>query len=231
VRVRFGEFVLDSAARQFRSAHPSTPSGRSGQGDIHLSPKAFDVLCILLARRPNVVSKADLFAQIWPETFVVEANLNVLVGEIRKAIGDDPRSPRFIKTAHGVGYSFCGSASDVDASASAAPAGTVRWWLSWNQQTFPLSVGDNIIGRDPRCDVWLDHDGVSRRHARIRIENASGPAVLADLDSTNGTFIGPQQIAKPTPLADRDVIKLGEVAVQFREWSETAQRTKRIRPR
>ena len=221
MKVRFGEFVLDSEARGLV---------RSG-ADIHLSPKAFDLLRTLLAHRPNVVSKADLFAQIWPETFVVEANLNVLVGEIRKAIGDDPRSPRFIKTAHGVGYSFCGSASDVDASVSAAPAGDVRWWLSWNQHTFPLSVGDNIIGRDPRCDVWLDHDGVSRRHARIRIEKASGPAVLADLDSTNGTFIGRQQIATPTPLADRDVIKLGEVSLQFREWSEAAQRTKRIRPR
>jgi len=221
VNVRFGEFALHSEARQFRS----------DKGEIHLSPKAFDLLCALLARRPNVVSKADLFAQIWPDTFVVEANLNVLVGEIRKAIGDDPRSPRFIKTAHGVGYSFCGTANDVDASGSPAPAGDVRWWLSWNQHTFPLSVGDNIIGRDPRCDVWLDHDDVSRRHARIRIEKASGPAVLADLDSTNGTFIGRQPITSPTPLSDRDVIKLGDVTLQFREWSETAQRTKRIRPR
>ena len=221
MKVRFDEFVFDSEARQFRAE----------RGEIHLSPKAFDLLRTLLERRPNVVSKADLFSHIWPDTFVVDANLNVLVGEIRKAIGDDPRSPRFIKTAHGVGYSFCGSASDVDAAVSAAPASDVRWWLSWNQHTFPLAVGDNIIGRDPRCDVWLDHDGVSRRHARIRIENASGPAVLADLDSTNGTFIGRQQIAMPTPLADRDVIKLGEVSLQFREWSETVQRTKRIRPR
>jgi pSer/pThr/pTyr-binding forkhead associated (FHA) protein len=55
--------------------------------------------------------------------------------------------------------------------------------------------------------------------------------MLADLDSTNGTFIGRQQINAPTPLSDRDVIKLGEVTVQFREWSETAQRTKRIKPR
>ncbi|HEY7186090.1 MAG TPA: FHA domain-containing protein [Vicinamibacterales bacterium] len=221
MKVRFGEFVLHSEAREFRSA----------TGEIHLSPKAFDLLCALLTRRPNVVSKADLFAQIWPDTFVVDANLNVLVGEIRKAIGDDPRSSRFIKTAHGVGYSFCGSATEVDAAAAAAPASDVRWWLSWNQHTFPLSVGDNIIGRDPRCDVWLDHDGVSRRHARIHIEKPSAPAMLADLDSTNGTFIGRQQINAPTPLSDRDVIKLGEVTVQFREWSETAQRTKRIKPR
>jgi DNA-binding winged helix-turn-helix (wHTH) protein len=221
VKIRFGEFAVDSEARVLT---------RAG-ADIHLSPKAFDLLCALLARRPNVVSKADLFAHIWPETFVVEANLNVLVGEIRKAIGDDPRSARFIKTAHGVGYSFCGAASDIGASASAVPATDVRWWLSWNQHTFPLSMGDNIIGRDPRCDVWLDHDGVSRRHARIRIEKPSEPAVLADLDSTNGTFIGRQRIAAPTPLADRDVIKLGDVSLQYREWSDIAQRTKRIRPR
>jgi DNA-binding winged helix-turn-helix (wHTH) protein len=225
VKVRFDEFVLDSQARQL------LPTTRSGRAEIHLSPKAFDLLCALVARRPNVVSKADLFAQIWPDTFVVEANLNVLVGEIRKAIGDDPRSPRFIKTAHGVGYSFCGSATDVDPAAAAAPASDVRWWLSWNQHTFPLSVGDNIIGRDPRCDVWLDHDGVSRRHARIHIEEPSAPAVLADLDSTNGTFIGRQQITAPTALTDRDVIKLGDVTLQFREWSEAAPRTKRIRPR
>jgi DNA-binding winged helix-turn-helix (wHTH) protein len=225
VRVRFGDFVLDSDARHL------LPSTRSGRSEIHLSPKAFDLLCALVTRRPNVVSKADLFAQIWPDTFVVEANLNVLVGEIRKAIGDDPRSPRFIKTAHGVGYSFCGDATEVDAPASAAPANEVRWWLSWNQHTFPLSVGDNIIGRDPRCDVWIDHDGVSRRHARIRIEKPSSSALLADLDSTNGTFIGRQRIAAPTPLADRDVIKLGDVSLQYREWCDTSQRTKRIRPR
>ena len=95
MKVRFAEFLLDSEARQLRQ----------GRDEIHLSPKAFDLLSTLVARRPNVVSKADLFGQIWPDTFVVEANLNVLIGEIRKALGDEARSPRFIKTAHGIGYS------------------------------------------------------------------------------------------------------------------------------
>jgi len=230
VRVRFGEFVLDSDARQF--LRPSTRDARSGQADeVHLSPKAFDLLCILVARRPNVVSKGDLFAQIWPDTFVVDANLNVLVGELRKATGDEARAPRFIKTAHGVGYSFCGNAGDVDASPTQQGSADVRCWLSWKQHTYPLAVGENIIGRDPRCDIWLDHDGVSRRHARIQIETPSTPAMLADLESTNGTFLGRRRVLSPTPLADKDVITLGEVSLQFREWSEAAPRTRRIRPR
>lgn len=220
MRIGFDQFVLDSAARRLvRSGH-----------EIHLSPKAFDLLSTLVARRPNVVSKSDLFSQIWPDTFVVEANLNVLIGEIRKALGDEARAPRFVKTAHGVGYSFCGEAIEIEGGAASASGHGVRCWLSWQQQTFPLSAGDNIIGRDPRCDVWLDHDGVSRRHARIRVAKPAEPVVLADLDSTNGTFIGGQRIVTPTPLADRDVITLGEVSVQFREWPNAAP-TRRIRSR
>jgi hypothetical protein len=203
--------------------------GASG-AEVHLSPKAFDLLCALVGSRPNVISKGELFSQIWPDTFVVDANLNVLVGEIRRAIGDDARTPAFIKTAHGVGYSFCGTATDLDAPVTSS-SGDVRWWLSWNHRTFRLSEGDNIIGRDPRCDVWLDHDGISRRHARIRIATPPQPVVVEDLQSTNGTFVGRDRVVAPRPLADKDVIKLGSVAVQFREWSETTQSTRRIRGR
>ena len=220
MRVRFGDFVLDSEMRQLSA---------SGT-EVHLSPKAFDLLCTLVASRPNVVSKGELFSQIWPDTFVVDANLNVLVGEIRRAIGDDARTPTFIKTAHGVGYSFCGIATDLEAPVTSS-GGDVRWWLSWNHRTFRLTEGDNIIGRDPRCDVWLDHDGISRRHARIRIVKAPQPAMVEDLQSTNGTFVGRERVVSPRPLADKDVIKMGSVTVQFREWSETTQSTRRIRPR
>jgi DNA-binding winged helix-turn-helix (wHTH) protein len=218
VRVRFGGFVLDSEMRQLSA---------SG-AEVHLSPKAFDLLCTLVASRPNVVSKGELFSQIWPDTFVVDANLNVLVGEIRRAVGDDARTPTFIKTAHGIGYSFCGTVTDLEVSSP--QRGDMRWWLSWNHRAFQLSEGDNVIGRDPRCDVWLDHDGISRRHARIRIVKAQ-PAMVEDLQSTNGTFVGRERVVTPRSLADKDVIKLGSVTVQFREWSETTQGTRRIRPR
>jgi DNA-binding winged helix-turn-helix (wHTH) protein len=217
VKARFDEFEIDSQTRQLTRAGAA----------IHLSPKAFAVLCALIEQRPNVVPKADLFGQIWPDVFVVEGNLNVLVGEIRRALGDDAQEQRFIRTVHGVGYAFCAKATNVDRGASAAgpPA---RFWLTWNTQTFALAEGDTIIGRDPRSQVWLDHSGVSRRHAQIRIASTQRP-VLTDLGSTNGTFVHGERVDEPTPLADGDLIKVGSVTVRFREWTDRTSRTKRIR--
>jgi DNA-binding winged helix-turn-helix (wHTH) protein len=217
VKARFDEFEIDSQTRQLTRAGAA----------IHLPPKAFAVLCALIEKRPNVVPKADLFGQIWPEVFVVEGNLNVLVGEIRRALGDDPQEQRFIRTVHGVGYAFCAKATNVDrgASAEGPPA---RFWLTWNTQTFALAEGDTIIGRDPRSQVWLDHSGVSRRHAQIRIASTQRP-VLTDLGSTNGTFVHGERVDEPTPLSDGDLIKVGSVTVKFREWTDRTSGTRRIR--
>jgi DNA-binding winged helix-turn-helix (wHTH) protein len=221
VRTGFGQFVLDSETRQLL---------RSGE-EIHLSPKAFDLLCTLVARRPNVVSKSDLFGKIWPDTFVVDGNLNVLVSEIRRAISEDAQTPQFIRTAHGFGYAFCGEAVDLGGSARGRAEPKTRCWLVWRHRTFVLSAGDNVIGRDPGCAVWLDHPGVSRRHARIRIADDMTRAVLDDLKSTNGTFVGRKQVTAQAPLADGDVIKLGSVKLKFRSLSDEPSRTKRIRNR
>ena len=215
---RFGPFALDSETRQLT---------RDGD-ELHLSPKAFAVLCALVAKRPNVVPKADLFGQIWPDVFVVDGNLNVLVGEIRRALDDDPQEPRYIRTVHGVGYAFCGRVTEPDRPAP-SDNGPVRFWLAWGSRTFALAEGDNVIGRDPRCDIWLDHSGVSRRHAQIRVATGADRPVRTDLGSTNGTFLKGKQVDAPMPLADGDVIKVGSVNVKFREWSDGESRTKRIR--
>ena len=98
--LRFGSFVLDLDTRQL------TREGR----DIHLSPKAFELLGTLVMDRPKVLSKEVLQQRLWPETFVAEANLSNLVAEIREALGDRARSPVFVRTAHGFGYAFCGEA-------------------------------------------------------------------------------------------------------------------------
>jgi DNA-binding winged helix-turn-helix (wHTH) protein len=224
VKARFDGFVIDSETRQLTR----------GGDEIHLSPKAFAVLCALVEKRPNVVPKADLFGQIWPDVFVVEGNLQVLVGEIRRAIGDDPQEPRYIRTVHGVGYAFSAKATDLERApgADGAPApGAARFWLTWKTQTFALGEGDSIIGRDPRSQVWLDHSGVSRRHAQIHIGAGAERPILTDLGSTNGTSVNGARVDGPTPLADGDVIKVGSVGVKFREWTDGSSRTKRIRGR
>jgi DNA-binding winged helix-turn-helix (wHTH) protein len=218
VKARFDDFVIDSETRQLtRRDEP-----------IHLSPKAFAVLCALVEKRPTVVPKADLFGQIWPEVFVVEGNLNVLVGEIRRALGDDPQEPRYIRTVHGVGYAFCAKATDLGRSA-AAQTPAARFWLTWKSQTFALGEGDAVIGRDPGSQIWLDHAGVSRRHARIHIGSSTERPVLTDLGSTNGTSVNGERVDGPTTLADGDVIKVGSVTVKFREWTDGTSRTRRIR--
>lgn len=216
--VRFGDFVLDSDARRLLR----------GTMEVRLTPKAFELLCALVARRPQVLAKGELMARIWPDTFVVDANLNVLVGELRRALGDDPHAPRFIRTAHGIGYAFCAEAVELDAPA-ARPVG--RWWLSAEGLTFPLAAGENIIGRDPRSDIWLDNDGVSRRHARIRVEPATDTVLLDDLGSTNGTFRGSERLDAGVVLHDGDVIEVGSVQLKFRVWSDTDVPTRRIRGR
>ena len=111
MRIRFGPFTLDLESRQLTSA------GR----EIHLEPKAFELLSALVLERPKVISKADLQERLWPGTFVAEANLSNLVAEIRAALGDPSRAPKFVRTAHGFGYAFCGEAVPLTDPGEAPP--------------------------------------------------------------------------------------------------------------
>jgi DNA-binding winged helix-turn-helix (wHTH) protein len=219
MKTRFEQFIVDSDTRQLLSDGT----------EVHLSPKAFDLLCVLLAKRPNVAGKEELLEQIWPDSHVSEANLNVLVGEVRRAIADDAQNPRCIRTVHGVGYAFCGKAVDIERKSAKEPADRARYWLVMKDRHFVLSEGDNIIGREPTCSIWLDDPDVSRRHACITIDSIPGTAVLADLDSTNGTLIGRARVKAPTLLTDGDTIQVGPIALKFRDGSDTPQQTRRIR--
>ena len=199
MRARFAQFTIDSETRQLL---------RDGR-EIHLSPKAFDLLCALMEKRPKVMEKADLHARIWPNTYVVGANLNILIGEVRRALGDRVQDSRFIRTVHGVGYAFCGTAAD-DARPRAA-GHALFCWVVWNGRTYQLAEGDNIIGRDPRSDLWLDAEGVSRRHAIIRVDSGNRRATLEDLGSTNGTIVERASVDGEVALSDGDLIQVGTV--------------------
>jgi DNA-binding winged helix-turn-helix (wHTH) protein len=202
VTIQFGLFTLDFDARQL------TKGGR----EVHLAPKAFDLLVTLVLDRPKVLSKSVLQQRLWPETFVVEANLSNLVAEIREALGDRARTPLFIRTAHGFGYAFCGDAT-VLPGADAAGSGQSSCWLEWGSRRFPLSVGEHVIGRDPGVEVRLDASTVSRRHARL-VVTADG-TVLEDFGSKNGTFRGSERVSSPIRLVDGDAIHVGSLLVTF----------------
>jgi DNA-binding winged helix-turn-helix (wHTH) protein len=198
---RFGEFQLDEAGRQLLR----------GVEQVHLSPKAFDLLKLLLENRPRALSKTELHERLWPETFVVEANLANLIAEIRKALGDDARDPQFIRTVHGFGYAFCGAVTERPAQRAAAPG---NCWLIWEHGHVALADGENLIGRDRDVTVWLDSTTVSRHHARISVRPEQ--VTIEDLGSKNGTYVRGERITSAIPLTDGDQIAVGSVVLTFR---------------
>jgi DNA-binding winged helix-turn-helix (wHTH) protein len=216
VRLRFGPFTVDTETRQLL---------RDGSV-LHLSPKAFDLLARLVEQRPRVLEKTELQSRIWPDTYVVDANLNVLIGEIRRTLEDSARQPHFIRTVHGVGFAFCGDATEINAPTQ-APA--TPCWVIAKDRTFRLVEGENIVGRDPACTVWLDSDSVSRRHARIVVNSADRRVSLDDLASKNGTRLRGGRVRERVDVSDGDELVFGSVRVTLRSWSSaTDAETKRI---
>jgi TolB-like protein/Tfp pilus assembly protein PilF len=86
--------------------------------DLRLEPKALDVLVFLIKHRGRVIEKDELLAAVWKEAFVTENALTRVIAQLRKALGDDPRQARYIKTVQTRGYLFV---ADVETRA-AAPA-------------------------------------------------------------------------------------------------------------
>ena len=202
VKLRFGELTFDADTRQLVGA----------DGEVHLSPKAFELLKILVEHRPRALSKNELHELLWPATFVTEANLASLVAEIRDSLGDDARHPRFVRTAHRFGYAFCAEAAVVPESASPSEAASFCWLLK-DGRRLPLRIGENILGRDDDV-IQIDSPTVSRRHARIVITAVD--ALLEDLGSKNGTFTQGAPVSTPVRLADGDELRIGSVVLRFR---------------
>jgi DNA-binding winged helix-turn-helix (wHTH) protein len=211
--ISFGAFTLNLETRQLLS------EGR----EVHLTPKAYELLSALIVDRPKVLSKAMLQEHLWPDTTVIEANLANLIAEVRAALGDQARAPVFIRTAHGYGYAFCGDAAVVSAEKTAV-ADRTRCWLEWGRLRFPLPDGAHVVGRDADVDVQLDAATVSRRHARIVVSDKG--TLLEDLDSKNGTFRGNERVTAPVALSNGDAIRIGSLQVTFYvRSSDTATET------
>jgi DNA-binding winged helix-turn-helix (wHTH) protein len=203
---RFGEFTLDSEARTLARAGDLVP----------LSGKAFRLLEILVDHHPKVLTKVQLLALVWPDTFVTEASLHSLISELRTALGDSRGSPRFLRTVHGYGYGFCGPVVDDDA----APRPAAVCSILWAGLELPLSAGENVLGRDPDVSIRVVATTVSRRHARIVV--GEDEVVIEDLESKNGTAVAGCPLQGPRVLHDGDEIRLGSVHLTFRLGTEAA---------
>jgi TolB-like protein/DNA-binding winged helix-turn-helix (wHTH) protein/Tfp pilus assembly protein PilF len=110
--VYFGDVTFDAARRQLR---------RGGE-PVHVSPKAFQLLAMLIAENPRAVSKEEIQDRLWPDVVVSEGNLFSLIAELRSSLGDDAKKPRYIRTVHGFGYSFAGNIGEEVADEAPAIA-------------------------------------------------------------------------------------------------------------
>src|SRR5204862_2730374 len=94
--VQFGEFELDEAdARLARANQP-----------IALAPKAFEVLCALVHQTGQLMTKSALLDAVWGHQHISESVLKTMISDLREALSDNPRAPRYSETASRRGYRF-----------------------------------------------------------------------------------------------------------------------------
>jgi DNA-binding winged helix-turn-helix (wHTH) protein len=208
VRLRFSEFVLDGDRRQLF---------RRGE-EVRLGPKAYELLDLLVRSNPRAVAKSQIRRRLWPGVSVGAGTLGVLMTELRAALGDDAKAPRFIRTVFGYGYAFADTVAPEGAPITATACAAPR--VIWQRRVIPLREGDNLVGRDESAVVRIDVPGVSRRHARILVRGEM--ATLEDLGSKNGTFIGAGEtpVDSPSSLSDGDSFRVGRVLLLFRSAAE-----------
>jgi len=125
-RWRFGPFEVDVAEhRLLRDGEP-----------VALTRKAFALLAELLRRPGRLVTKVELFDTVWAGTVVTDGALSRVIRELRVALGDDAAVPRYIATAHGLGFRFVAVVAGDDGPTQPALAG------------MPATSARRLVGRD-----------------------------------------------------------------------------------
>src|SRR5919112_324604 len=92
----FGPFLLDPAERVLT---------RAGQ-PVPMTPKAFELLLVLVENGGHLLGKKELMEAVWPDSFVEEGNLTFTISSLRKALGEDRKEPQYIETVPRSGYRF-----------------------------------------------------------------------------------------------------------------------------
>lgn len=194
--LRFGDFSLDEERRLVLR----------GAERVHVSPRAFRLLALLLARRPGAVPRKEIVGALWPGAGPVGSRLGPVVSQLRHLLGAGPDGRSWVRTIHGFGYAFDGEVHETPGSA--------RHVLFRGLQHVELAPGGNLLGRKREAGVRLGHPSVSHEHARIVV--ADGQARLEDLTGTGSTFRGTEAVRGRVLLEDGDVIRVGEVELTYR---------------
>jgi DNA-binding winged helix-turn-helix (wHTH) protein len=193
---RFGEFTFDCESRLLLC----------NGTERHLSPKAQQLLRLLILARPRALSRQELYDELWPSTFVCETNLASIVNEVRRALGAG--ASQYIRTVHGFGYAFQGEA------ASSAPVRVAAAMLKCEGYRHPLFIGDNVVGRAADATVLVADGTTSRCHALITVDGDE--LSITDLDSKNGTYVNGERIGRaPVTVRPGARIEFGAVVASI----------------
>ncbi len=190
---------------------------------VHVEPKVMDLLVFLAGRPKEVISKDEIIETVWEGQFISDSALTRTVADLRRALGDDVRSPRFIATISKRGYRLVAAVTSEPAASSGDDARPARvlavggaFALTWEDRTVALAEGEHFIGRAPEGLVSIASRKVSRRHARIVV--TSRAAKLEDLGSKNGTYLNDRRIEGGVELAHGDAIQVGPAKLIFKAF-------------
>jgi len=207
---RFGEFTFDCESRLLLC----------NGTERHLSPKAQQLLRLLILARPRALSRQELYDELWPSTFVCETNLASIVNEVRRALGTG--ASQYVRTVHGFGYAFRGEA------APSAPIRFAAALLKCEGERYQLFSGDNVVGRTQDARVLLTDRTISRRHALITIDGDE--LSITDLGSKNGTYVNGERIGRsPVTVKPGARIEFGAVVASIISHRITSTQSLRLR--
>src|ERR1044072_7917477 len=144
----FGPYQLDPGKRTLT---------REGEG-IALTPKATEILIALVKHAGQLVEKDELLKEVWPDTFVEEANLSQNIFLLRRALGDDRAEPRYIETVAKRGYRFLAAVRAVPPVGNAGAGGALTELASTSPVVAVLPFLNNT--GDP--DLEYLADGITR---------------------------------------------------------------------
>lgn len=194
--VRFGEFELDRQTRELQ---------RNGH-TIQLQPRVFELLAALLEHPGGVVTRKQLRARLWVNTFVeFDDNLNHAVRKLREILEDSPDHPRFVATLPRQGYRFVAPVEPVKPQAAASPPERAaslsflssRKWLgvalllAMAGGTLAWHYGFRTRGRDQRVMLAvLPLDNLTGNQQRDYLSDALSDEIITELGRMNPGRLG-----------------------------------------
>lgn len=220
----------------------------NGEISVHLEPKAMEVLVCLAEHIGEVVPRQVLVDKVWATEFITDSTLTHAVADLRRALADDARAPRFIETIPKRGYRLIAEMAAGEPTGAAVDQPSPEQWrplaviagervqigdcggsqlsehlLYLGDHEIPLIGGAITFGRGQEAEIQILVPEVSRCHARLEIDPDG--VTIEDLGSKNGTLVNDERIEDRRRLSSGDTIAIGPTTMIFRSLANDLTRT------